>query len=88
MKKSLLHSLIGFCLLLASQFAPAAVNVNKADAKAIAQELSGVGKARAAAIVRERESNGPFKDGKDLAKRVKGIGSKVIAKNKDKLRFK
>ncbi len=88
MKKPLFHAFTGFCLLLASQFALAAVNINQADAKAIAKELSGVGKARAAAIVKERESNGPFKDGRDLAKRVKGVGPGTIAKNKDKLRFK
>jgi len=64
-----------------------AVNVNKADAKTLAAELNGVGKAKAEAIVQEREKGGPFKDGADLAKRVRGIGPAIIAKNRDKLQF-
>ena len=88
MRTSINHTVAAIGLLMASQLAFAAVNINKADANTIARELIGVGKARAEAIVKERQKNGPFKNGKDLASRVKGIGAGIIAKNKDKLRFK
>jgi competence protein ComEA len=48
------------------------VNVNTADAEAL-EALPGVGPATAAAIVQERESNGPFATIDDLD-RVPGIG--------------
>jgi competence protein ComEA len=63
------------------------VNVNTADAKAIDKELTGIGKATAAAIVEERTAHGPFKDGQDLAKRVKGVGKKTLDKNQANLKF-
>ncbi len=62
------------------------VNVNTADAKTIAKELAGVGDKLAEAIVSER-AKAPFKDATDLAKRVKGVGESIIAKNKDNLKF-
>lgn len=62
------------------------VNVNTADAKTLEKELVGVGPKLAAAIVEERK-NGLFKNAEDLDKRVKGIGTKLIEKNKDKLVF-
>jgi len=62
------------------------VNVNSADAKTIAKELAGVGDKIAEAIVTER-AKAPFKDGADLAKRVKGVGNAIITKNKDNLKF-
>ncbi len=51
---------------------PAAVNVNVATAEELDQ-LPGVGPATAAAIVTERERNGPFLSADDLD-RVPGIG--------------
>lgn len=62
------------------------VNVNTADAKTLAKELVGVGDKLAEAIVSER-AKAPFKDPSDLAKRVKGIGDSILAKNKDNLKF-
>jgi len=62
------------------------VNVNTADAKTLEKELVGVGPKLAAAIVEERK-NGLFKNADDLDKRVKGVGTKLIEKNKDKLVF-
>lgn len=87
MKKQLLTWMLGFGLLLAGPLTLAAVNLNKDSADAIAKELKGVGKARAEAIVKERKKHGPFKDEKDLQKRVKGIGPGTIKKNKGKLHF-
>lgn len=62
------------------------VNVNTADAGTLAKELNGVGPKTAQAIIDEREK-GKFKDAADLEKRVKGIGSKTISKNKENLQF-
>ena len=63
------------------------VNVNSADAKTIAKELNGVGDATAARIVAERTEHGPFKSAEDLAKRVKGVGPKVLEKNKSNIKL-
>ena len=46
---------------LLAQSAFAAVNVNKADAAQIAEELKGIGLSKATAIVAYRTQNGPFK---------------------------
>lgn len=52
------------------------ININNATAVEL-EELPGIGPARAGAIVREREKNGPFRQVEDLA-RVSGIGSKTV----------
>lgn len=57
------------------------VNVNTADAKTIADSLSGIGLKKAEAIVDYRAKNGIFKSIEDLTQ-VSGIGSKTIEKNK------
>lgn len=59
----------------------APVDINTADAKALDKNLKGVGPKVAAAIVDYRAKNGPFKTADDLAK-VKGIGPKLIEKNR------
>ncbi|HEY0233315.1 MAG TPA: helix-hairpin-helix domain-containing protein, partial [Dokdonella sp.] len=59
----------------------AQVDINSADAKALAEAMSGVGLIKAEAIVAYREANGPFKRVEDLAK-VKGIGAKTIEANR------
>jgi competence protein ComEA len=61
------------------------VNINTADARTLAKELSGIGLSRAQAIVEYREKNGPFKSVDDLAK-VKGIGMKVVEQNRVNIR--
>lgn len=75
--------LLSFLLALAlpaSAFAQ--VDINHADAKALAESLAGVGLVRAEAIVAYRDANGPFRSVDDLAK-VKGIGAKTIAANRE-----
>lgn len=57
------------------------VNINTASAEEL-DALPGVGPSTAAAIVEEREANGPFSSADDLM-RVSGIGEKKFAKLKD-----
>ncbi len=73
-------------LLGASQSYAAPVNVNTADAATLAQNINGIGPKKAQAIVNYRKQNGPFKSVDDLVK-VKGIGLKIVEKNKADLLF-
>jgi len=57
------------------------VNINTADATALAKALNGVGPAKAKAIVSYRDKNGPFKSVDQLAM-VEGITQKLIDKNR------
>jgi competence protein ComEA len=57
------------------------VNINTADAAALAKALNGVGPAKAKAIVSYREKNGPFKTVDQLAM-VEGISQKLIDRNR------
>ena len=59
------------------------VNINTANAEELCS-LPGVGEATAAAIVEERDSNGPFASAEDIM-RVQGIGEKKFAKMQDKI---
>lgn len=62
------------------------VNVNSADAQTLADNINGIGPKKAQAIVNYRNQNGPFKSHQDLLK-VKGIGQKIIDKNKADIKF-
>jgi competence protein ComEA len=77
-----LKSLVLALALSASAFAADKVNVNTADAAAIAAALNGVGESKAEAIVAYRQEHGPFKSPEQLAQ-VKGIGLKTVEKNRD-----
>lgn len=79
MKKLLLTAITSLVLFSQSLFA---VNVNTADAGAIAEELNGIGAKKAQAIVEYREANGDFKTIESLTE-VKGIGLKTVEKNRD-----
>jgi competence protein ComEA len=79
MKKLLITFITSLVLFSQALFA---VNVNTADAAAIAQELNGVGAKKAQAIVEYREANGNFKTIESLTE-VKGIGLKTVEKNRD-----
>ena len=57
------------------------VNINTADATALAKALNGIGPAKAKAIVTYRDKNGPFKTVDQLAM-VEGITQKLIDKNR------
>lgn len=60
------------------------VDLNQADASTLQRELTGVGEAKAKAIVAYRESNGPFSSIDELLE-VKGIGKAILDKNREKL---
>src|SRR6478609_5680186 len=62
------------------------VNINTADATALAKALDGIGPAKAKAIVSYREKNGPFKSVDQLAM-VEGITQKLIDKNRADIRL-
>lgn len=59
------------------------VNINTADAEQL-KTLSGIGESTAAAIIEDRDQQGPFATPEDLM-RVSGIGEKKFAKIKDKI---
>lgn len=81
--KSLLLSLA--LSLPLSLFAGEPVDINTADASAIAASLNGIGEAKARAIVDYRDKNGPFKSADELVN-VKGVGLKTVDKNRDLIR--
>jgi len=79
-------ALIFAFMIIGATPAPAGpVDINTADAATIALELKGIGLARAQAIIDYRAKNGPFRSAEELAL-VKGIGPKVIEKNRADIR--
>ncbi|MDT0510616.1 MULTISPECIES: ComEA family DNA-binding protein [unclassified Halomonas] len=86
------HALFGACLIalllgLASLGAVAQevepININTASAELLT-ELPGIGPSKAAAIVEDRESNGPYESAQDLT-RVSGIGDGTVANLEDQV---
>ena len=76
----LLHLLFGLMLVLCSAVTFAqAVDINTASAEQLAKAIKGIGPTKAAAIVKYRETTGPFKSVDDLSK-VPGIKSKGLEK--------
>jgi len=71
-------------LLSLSTLAGEPVDLNSANAKALATAIDGVGMKRAEAIVNYRNQHGPFESVDDLAK-VRGISTKTINKNRENL---
>jgi competence protein ComEA len=73
-----LAGLLAVVLLLAAAVmaADAPVNINTASADELAT-ISGIGPAKAAAIIEHRDKNGQFKTVDDL-KLVRGIGDKML----------
>ena len=59
------------------------ININTASVEELAT-LNKVGDKTAARIVAYREANGPFNSVDDLMN-VKGIGEKILLKNKDRI---
>lgn len=87
MKKLLAGLVLSFSMLGSSlALAMGSVNINTASAQELAQSLSGVGMAKAQAIVDYREMNGPFQSVQDLVK-VTGIGLGIYERNEMILRI-
>ncbi len=63
------------------------VNINTADAETISAELSGIGLAKAKAIVEYRKKHGPFRSVDDLSL-VKGIGERTVDRNRSDIQVK
>ncbi|MFP4207243.1 MAG: ComEA family DNA-binding protein [Wenzhouxiangella sp.] len=60
------------------------VNVNTATAEQLAEALTGIGEAKAEAIVEYREEHGPFKHPDELVN-VRGIGLATLDRNRDRI---
>lgn len=67
-------------------FAAQTVDINNDDAATIAENLNGIGEAKARAIVAYRSEHGGFSDEQDLIK-VKGIGAKLVERNRSLISF-
>jgi competence protein ComEA len=77
----ILASTTGYAQEAAHPVSHANVNINSADAEALAQGLKGVGISRAQEIVRYRTTFGPFASIDELMD-VKGVGLSTIEKNR------
>ncbi|WP_227368045.1 ComEA family DNA-binding protein [Halomonas sp. M20] len=61
------------------------ININSADAEVLVQ-LPGIGKAKAQAIIEDREASGPFTSAEDLS-RVNGIGDATVESLRDQVTY-
>ena len=75
---TILKTLLGAALALASTLAMAAIDVNKAS-QAELESVKGIGPSMSTKIIDARKT-GAFKDWADLQARVKGVGSGNAAK--------
>ncbi len=83
--RSIIGALILCCALAGTVLAADTVNINTADAEMLAETIQGVGTAKAEAIIRYREKNGPFKSVEQLAE-VPGVGERTVELNRAVLR--
>lgn len=74
------------CELPSTKAKSESINVNTASLDELSSKLKGIGKAKAAAIIEWRETNGKFQSLEDVDE-VKGIGSATLEKNKALIRF-
>ena len=82
LKRILLSAAVVLLMPLYSWAGP--VNINTADAATLSAELEGVGLSKAEAIVKYRETNGPFRSAEELVE-VKGIGARTLEINRDNI---
>jgi competence protein ComEA len=80
-------ALISALSLSAGVFAAQPVDINSADAQALADAIKGVGLKRAESIVAYRQKNGPFTTVSDLSN-VQGIGEKTVQSSRENLTVK
>lgn len=67
-----------------AQAIPQTIDLNRADVDTLQNHLSGIGKAKAEAIVAYREANGAFESIDELLE-IKGIGNALLERNRGKL---
>lgn len=79
--KKLVVTLIFLLFFATAAFAK--ININTATAEELTA-LPGIGQAKAEAIVKYRETNGPFKTVDELGN-VKGIGNKILENIKSEI---
>ncbi len=77
-----LWALAGALFMQVAQAGP--VDINSADPETLAQELNGVGTARARAIVDYRQQFGPFQRAEDLLN-VTGVGEHILEANRENI---
>ncbi|WP_025738745.1 ComEA family DNA-binding protein [Salinivibrio socompensis] len=61
------------------------VNINTASVQILSEQLTGIGPAKAKAIVDHRQKHGKFASPDDLVT-VKGIGASTLDKNRDRIK--
>jgi competence protein ComEA len=76
--------LFSVLLAVSTQVLSGPLNINTADASALAEVIDGVGERKAVAIVQYRETHGAFASVDELAN-VKGIGMKTVDNNRGNL---
>ncbi len=82
------HLVAGAILLVAGVVhAGEPVNINTADAEALAAAINGVGIKKARDIISFRQDNGPFESVDELA-RVSGIGIKTVDRSRTNITVK
>ena len=82
------HLIACIILLMAGVvYAADPVNINTADAEALAAAINGVGVKKAHDIVSHREKNGPFQSVDELAG-VSGIGMQTVDRSRANLTVK
>ena len=80
-----LYPLLALLSLAAGSAVANPVNINSADAATLARDLKGIGDSKAAAIIDYRQKHGAFRTVDDLAL-VKGVGQKLVDRNRAELR--
>ena len=71
-------------LMAGAVYAAEPVDINTADAGALAEAIKGVGLKKAQAIVAYRTEHGPFESIDDLS-RINGIGEKTVDDSRENI---
>ncbi|MEE4638468.1 MAG: ComEA family DNA-binding protein [Wenzhouxiangella sp.] len=83
-KKTIAALLIALALTGFAVAEDMTVDINTATAEQLAETLTGIGQAKAEAIVAYREENGPFQHPDELVN-VRGIGLATLDRNRDRI---
>lgn len=84
MKKLIQIVVLSLGMLCAGFAFAESVDINTASATELATAINGVGEKKAAAIIKYRDTHGPFQKVDDLMK-VQGIGPGILSKNQENL---